>query len=510
MKNKYYILIIWALIGGMLVSCDKFFDMDLGNGVKEDDFYKNSNDLNSAAFGIYAAIAPEVHKLLLWGSARADMVTNGSEADAFVTEFVNNNVSSLNPYTNYAFLYQAIARCNQQLESLYKVKPSVNASRKYLDCFYGEAYFMRAFCYFWLVRTYKDFPVLEEDVSETVKYISSDGDTVRARSLSLSNEDIRHLALQPASEQKVWGLIQSDLNRALQLLRSDPNWLIDGYGNSNWVELVKIRASLKSAGALAAEVAVWMGKYAEAVAYASGVTGTGSLGNADAWASQFTGAITNGTIYTVFSFAYAYTFGRETNRLQEFTSNVEKDGGRYLLKPVMSVYNEIFNETEDCRRISAVRIDRQPLIWKYIGLDALGESMRKPYESSASFHVIKMADVFLWQAIAANRLGNYDMAFTILNNLRKARGLTEYKKEEIKMTTPVLEEMLFKEKARENAYEGKRWYDLLLMETRLGYTGIIGNTVSKKYTDASQAAEVKNKLSVSGSWYLPIDPDKWK
>ncbi|MEG1737467.1 MAG: RagB/SusD family nutrient uptake outer membrane protein [Odoribacter sp.] len=508
MKNKFYILIVGVLLGEMTISCDSFFDMELKNSIKEDDFYKNSNDLNAAAFGIYATIAPEVHKFLLWGSARADMVTNGSESDAFVTEFVNNTVSSQNPYTNYAFLYQAIARCNQQLESLYKVQPSVNASRKYLDCFYGESYFMRAFCYFWLVRTYKDFPLLEEDISETVKYVSSSGDTIRAHTLSLSNEDIRSLALQPASEQKVWGLIQSDLNRALQLLRSDPQWLIEGYGG--WPELSKIRGSLKSAGALAAEVAVWMGKYAEAVAYASSVTGAESLGNADAWASQFTGTITNGSAYTLFSFAYAYTYGRETNRLQEFTSNVEQDGGRYLLKPVMSVYNEIFNESEDCRRISAVRIDRKPLIWKYIGQDAKGESMRKPYESSASFHSVKTADVFLWQAIAANRFGNYDMAFSILNNLRVARGLTGYTKEEIKMTTPVLEALLFKEKAREDAYEGKRWYDLLLMETRLGYTGIIGTTISKKYTDAAQAAEVKNRLSAPASWYLPIDPDKWK
>ncbi len=508
MKNKFYILIIWILVAGITTSCDSFFDIDLKNGVKEEDFYKNSNDLNAAAFGIYAALAPQVHQFLLWGSARADMVTNGSERDAFVTEFVNNQVSDLNPYTNYAFLYQAIARCNQQLENLYKVTPSVSASRKYLDGFYGEAYFVRALCNFWLVRTFRDFPLLEEDISEQTKYVSSEGDTIVARTLSLSNEDIRSIALQPESEQKVWSLIQSDLNRALQLLRNSPQWLLDGYAQP--AELSKIRASLKAASTLAAEVAVWLQQYEKAIAYATGVTGTESLGNADAWASQFTGTITNGTAYTLFSFAYAYDYARETNRLQEFTSNVEEDGGSYLLKPVMSVYNEIFNETEDCRRISAVRINRQPLIWKYIGMDAVGESMREPYESSASFHMIKTADAFLWQAIAANRLGNYDMAFAILNDLRKARGLEEYQKEDIKMTTPVLERMLFQERARENAYEGRRWYDLLLMETRLGYDGIIAETVSKKYTDAGLAAAAKARLSNPENWYLPIDPENWK
>lgn len=509
MKNKFYILIVWMLVAGITTSCDNFFDIDLKNGVKEEDFYKTSNDLNAAAFGIYAALAPQVHQFLLWGSARADMVTNGSERDAFVTEFVNNSVTGLNPYTNYAFLYQAIARCNHQLANLYKVTPSVAASRKYLDGFYGEAYFVRALCYFWLVRTFQDFPLVEEDIAEQVKYVSAEGDTIVARTLSLSNEDIRSIALQPADEQKVWSLIQSDLNRALQLLRSDPQWLLDGYGATNWPDLSKIRASLTAASALAAEVAVWMGQYQKAVGYASAITATAGLGNADAWASQFTGAI-NGNSYTLFSFAYAYANARETNRLQEFTSCVEADGGAYLLKPVMSVYNKIFNETEDCRRISAVRIDRQPVIWKYIGLDDVGESMREPYESSASFHMVKTADAFLWQAIAANRLGNYDMAFSILNDIREARGLEEYQKEDIEMTTPVLEELLFRERARENAYEGKRWYDLLLMETRLGYDGIIAETVSQKYTDASLAAEVKARLSDPANWYLPIEPENWK
>ena len=95
--------------------------------------------------------------------------------------------------------------------------PSVSASRKYLDGFYGEAYFVRALCNFWLVRTFRDFPLLEEDISEQTKYVSSEGDTIVARTLSLSNEDIRSIALQPESEQKVWSLIQSDLDRALQL-----------------------------------------------------------------------------------------------------------------------------------------------------------------------------------------------------------------------------------------------------------------------------------------------------
>ena len=514
MKNR------WKILSGVLAtvllfsSCDHFFDVDLADAVEEDEFYTHYSDLNSVAYSFYAALSPEAHKFLLWGSARGDMVTNGSEEDAYVTQFVNNDVTADNPYTNYAFLYKAIARCNQQLVNLYNVQPDEFASRDYLDQFYGEAYFVRAFCYFWLVRTFKNFPLVEEDVSNTLTYVSGEGDTLQARTLSLSNEDIRSIALQPAEEQDVWSLIQSDLNRALELVNAVPQWTADGYGsditNLNQEDLAllsKIRPTPTSIGLLAAEVAMWLGQYEKAAGYASAGTQL-SLGSEDAWHTQFTGSITNGIEYTQFSLAYLYNQAYETNRLQEFTSPVEEDGGRYLLMPVMSVYNQVYDEPEDCRRISAVRIDRQPVIWKYIGADGEGELMRESYESDASFPFIKTADAYLWEGIACCRIGDYATAFKNLNAIRDARGLGRYDESEYNGMKDQLEELLFKERTRENAYEGRRWYDLMLME-RMGYTGILGEEVSKKYTDPSQAAEVKTKLANPDAWYLPIEPDNW-
>lgn len=505
MKNR------WNILSGVLAavllfsSCDHFFDVDLTEAVEEDEIYTHYSDLNSVAYSYYAALAPEVHKFLLWGSARANMVTNGSEEDAYVTQFVNNDVTADNPYTNYAFLYKAIARCNQQLANLYRVTPNEIANQDFLDNFYGEAYFVRAFCYFWLVRTFKNFPLVEEDVANTVTYVSGEGDTLRARTLSLSNEDIRSIALQPAEEQAVWSLIQSDLNRALELVRPNPYWSGDGY--TQQPPLYKLRPTPTSISLLAAEVAMWLGQYEKAAGYASAGTQL-SLGNEDTWYTQFSGEITNGTEYTQFSLAYLYSQSYETNRLQEFTSPVEEDGGRYLLMPVMSVYNQVYDEPEDCRRISAVRVGRQPVIWKYIGMDNVGEVMREPYESSASFHLVKTADAYLWEGIAACRIGDYATAFKDLNAIRDARGLGRYADSEYNGMKDQLEELLFKERARENAYEGRRWYDLMLME-RMGYTGILGEEVSKKYTDPAKAAEVKAKLANPDAWYLPIEPDNW-
>ena len=59
----------------MLTACGDFFDVDPIDGASPDDFYTNNSELNSVAYGMYAPLSPEVHKLFLWGSARADLVT---------------------------------------------------------------------------------------------------------------------------------------------------------------------------------------------------------------------------------------------------------------------------------------------------------------------------------------------------------------------------------------------------------------------------------------------------
>ena len=88
--------------------------------------------------------------------------------------------------------------------------------------------------------------------------------------------------------------------------------------------------------------------------------------------------------------------------------------------------------------------------------------------------------------------------------------MTKFTKDNISLDKENLRELLFIEKAREEAFEGKRWYDLLLRETVLKETGIIARTVSAKYEDASQRNEVYNRLLNESSWYLPIEPERWK
>lgn len=508
-KQLYHIQMIVLILGtGLLSSCNDFFNLDPENGIKNNKFYTNRNDLNAASYGIYAALTPEVHKFLLWGSARADMVTAGEGSDVYVNEFINNNVTDLNPYTDYSGLYKAISRCNHQLENIDRVEiKDESLGKDDLDAFRGEAYYMRALCYFYLVRTYKEFPLITSDISNTVLYVNADGDTIRSKTLDLSDEDLRAVALQPKAEEEVWKLIMSDVNKAMGLMKLDYNWV---YFNSLTTNERYGRASLPAAFALGCEVAMWLKQYQKASSYADLVINNSyhDIGAASSWSSQFTG---NGLVspYALFLLGYRYDQSFETNRLQEFTSNEESDGGRYLLKPMMLVVDSVFSESADVRRNSFRRVNRKDLIWKYIGTDVNSDAMRAAYRSDASWHMTKSADIYLWKGIAENRLGNASAALYFLNKVRVNRGLDEYEKDKISMRMEDLEDMLFLERAREMAFEGKRWYDLLYMEKILEREGKLASAVSRKYP-LSQRDAMYDYLKDETHWYLPVDPTRWK
>ena len=508
MKKRIYIISFITLIINvvLLSSCEDFFTPNPTTGVQEEDFGHNREDLNAGALGIYAALSEEVHKFLLWGSARADLVTVGEEGkDTYVTEFVNNSVTDLNPYTNYAGLYKAIARCNQQLENVAKVaKIDFSLNDDDVNAYYGEVYYLRALCYFYLVRTFKECPLILDNLSEDITHITPEGDTIHLKTLDLTAEELRQIALKPAAEQELWKQINSDLKKAMGMLRMDFFW--NGVNISDNERFG--RANLPMAYALACDLALWMKEYLKASTFADLVIRNTaySVTGSTTWGNTFTQSISKGHVVTLLG--YNFSQSHNTNKLQEFTSPYKADGGAYLLKPVRDIVNTLFMDDRDIRiNYTYKRINRQDIIWKYIGLDDK-EAMRDPYESIASWHIYRTADIYLLKGFSENRQGNSIGAIINLNSVRKNRGLAEYKEDEIDLSMENIENLLLEERARELAFEGKRWYDLLLVSKVFGRTDLLPSIVSKKYPKEKIDA-MYTHLQNQDNWYLPIDPQRW-
>lgn len=98
---------------------------------------------------------------------------------------------------------------------------------------------------------------------------------------------------------------------------------------------------------------------------------------------------------------------------------------------------------------------------------------------------------------------------TFLNMLRTNRGLKKLETKDVDLSMENLEDLLLAERARELAFEGKRWYDLLLVSKVFGREDVLPATVSRKYPKAERTA-MYQYLQDQDHWYLPADPKRWE
>lgn len=509
-KNTVKYIFVSTVILFILSACS-FFDVPIDHAVRESDFHKNRNDLNATAIGMYEPLSQEVHKFLLWGDARADMVTTGQEVpDPYINEFVINNINPENPYTNYAGIYKTIARANRQMEKVYDVmKLDETIADRDAGAFYGEALLLRTICYYYLIRTFDRFPVITTDYAEEIRYINSVGDTISEATINLTSDQIKGLYKFSEDKYELWTMLYNDVLTAMGLLPLNYSW----NGTSLPAKERYGRVSQAAASTLAAEIALWLGEYQSASSFCDIClrNNNHSLGTSGTWATQFTNSYTSQ--HSLFLLGYQYDNSFETNRLMEFTSPLKEDGGKYYLKPVSHIVDEIFNDLislydSDIREQFSYKVmGGDTVIWKYIGIDNV-LSMRPPYQSNASWHMIRSSDVYLMKAIAELRLNNYATAFNFVNFIREARGLALLSQFEIDYTNfEVMDSLIFLERAREYAFEGRRWYDLML-HSKLNGENILAKTVAKKYP-LNQREQIAARLQDEKNWYIPIDPDLW-
>jgi hypothetical protein len=110
------------------------------------------------------------------------------------------------------------------------------------------------------------------------------------------------------------------------------------------------------------------------------------------------------------------------------------------------------------------------------------------------------------KAEALSQLQRFDEALAIVNNFRSKRLLSPIS---VTSSTSAYEDMILEERARELAFEGKRWFDLLRMGRRNDYqrkSRLIEIIIEK--APSTQKLLLATKLTNPWGWYLPIEADE--
>lgn len=485
LNKKIFKYALLLLVVASASSCKKWLDLQPENGIIRQNFWKTKEQVHAAVMGCYASllITPSgsgtsldrgvTESLFLWGELRADLLTPSTGVTNEELDVMNVNILETNTITNWRSIYRTINYCNTVIDFAPGVlQNDATFTQQALDAYLAEAKALRALMYFYLVRSFRDVPLVLKSTS--------------------SDDQLQQLPKSTGAE--VLQQIVKDLSEA------EPAAPLT-YNNAAYD---KGRITKYTVYTLQADVNLWMEKYNEAIAACDKVINSGRFGLVSG-ATWFTSVFVNGN-----SNEGIFEIQFDKQKLNSFYSlfrlNPRFLASSAVTDPDNGIYKADLQDLtkKDIRGDGAAARFGDGLVWKYIGVD--DNSLRVAAESYAHWMVYRYADILLMKAEALALTGRGTEALTIVNLIRqRARALAQSAQSPDPTNADAVADYILEERAREFAYEGKRWFDLLRNAKRSNYKrlDILLEMVSRTVTGSRQQSAIA-KFRDPNSHYFPI------
>ena len=456
----------------LLQSCDGLLDRKPYDGLIKSDFWQSEEDVRAAVMGCYDQLQECLHYYVVWGEARADMlvVERGNEAK----EFNEQIISQYNSLCNWKSFYVLINRANTVIENAPLAQEiDGNFSSDELEAFLAECYFLRSLSYFYLVRTFKEVPLI------TSSYATDDQEYYFTKNTS----------------SEILSQILEDLEYAENMARTSYDDHVEDHG----------RVTKWSVLALKADLLLWMGMedpsyYEQCIEDADKLIQSGKFQMVEGidWFNLF---YPGNSTESIFELQYHAAYLEFNDLVDWFSTEGES--------PTYSV--ALNNETSDVafwtenlttedgirgKNRSYATVSGDNIVWKYSGSGLIISRRRSVEFSDGNWIFYRLPEIHLMKAEALNQLGNVSESVAELNLVRQRAEIPPL---DISISTENLAIEILEERKRELAFEGKRWYDLVRYSTNYGPEYLV-NRIFKMWNDV----EISQRITNPESWYLPI------
>jgi len=469
MKNFLYSTCLLMMLV-MSSSCNKWLDLEPRDGITRQEFWKTKEDVLAAVSGCYTSLlAPPpgvgdkslLEYMFMYGELRADMIAGGPSITTEETDIINVNITQDNNTARWAAFYRTINYCNTVLDFAPGVKATdPTFTDAALNGYVAEALTLRSLMYFYLLRTFRDVPL---KLTATVK-----------------DTDLQDL---PKTQQAdILKQVVADLKKAEQ-------GAVTTYGSTR---LDKGRVTKFTVNALLADVYLWMEDYPNAITECNKIIDSQRFALVGAGSGWYNNVFFRGSsIETIFEFDQPvenpfYTLLVNTRRrfigspflISEIYIPDELDpDNNYDIRPG-SYYNSAFT------------------IEKY--------GTENP--SYVKWQAYRYSDIMMIKAEALALTGGGAEALALVDQLRLRRNAVNATKTNVDPSdTEGLCDYILAERAREFAFEGKRWFDLLRHAKRNNYSriDILLDLAAKTVSPTLQQSAI-TKFRDPNSHYLPI------
>jgi starch-binding outer membrane protein, SusD/RagB family len=459
-NNKFWLVLFIAILP--VVSCEDYLTVAPENDLIKEKFWTKTEDVYGALAASYNALRNTSMKSLILGEVRADLVNFTGASFSEYAKIGQSNISPTNPEVNWGSYYQAINLANTLMHYNKEVfVKDKTFTKKIMDGVDAEALFIRSLSFFYLVRLWKDVPlVLEASISDTT-----------------------NLYISKSSEKVVVKQIIDDLLKA-----KDMAYTTEFQGTPYFYG----RANKYSIMALLADVYLWNEQYEKCIEYCDAIINSGlySLEGNETWFNIYYPG--NSPSESIIELQYNDDLDNQENPI--YYNLITTAGGTQLALNTRNTLTLL--NRDDARNFQG-----RGAIWKYRGKDALGLVARSSTERDANWILYRFADILLIKAEAAIELEQFDVANNLIGETLLRAGMP-YEQSYDKV---LLRKALLDEKGREFLLEGKRWFDLLRAAKRNNFQNkniIIDMILSG--ADVKQQAILRTKVFDTLSYYLPI------
>ncbi|MBO4850836.1 MAG: RagB/SusD family nutrient uptake outer membrane protein [Prevotella sp.] len=539
MNDKLKHIIYGACLACALSSCSDYLDILPMNEVVLENYWTEKSDVISVVNSCYESLESSdcLTRMGVWGELRSDNLRLGSNVPNEINEILKENLLPSNPMCSWARFYEAINRCNTVCHYAPEVQAiDPNYTLEEMKANIAEASAIRALCYFYLIRTFRDVPyTTQPSIDDAQTYVIPatpfndvldsliiDLEKVKGDAVRRYYTDDSPNAYQNSSKITRWAIYA--LLADLYLWKGD--W-------DNCIKYCDLVIDFKRQ------------QYEEMLEREGNVNNIALFGNIPMILEKPVGSTVCGNAYneifgTGNSFESIFELYFRTNQSQQNTwvstyyTNNNNTMGRlsapdFLCKDVAQGNNAVFKKT-DGRVYEASELDNSRYaITKYVRRSVSFSNQNITKESDlnltstrraggdANWIFYRLSDMLLIKAEAEIQKGEagYPTAFMLINTVNKrANDITSATRSDtLKMadytsSKASMEELLLEERQREFMFEGKRWFDLVRIARRDGNNTRLVSLASRKYIENVNA--IKIKLADPNIIYFPYAKNELK
>lgn len=479
-------IVILLLIGVLSGSCNSWLDLAPESERLSEEYWTTKEDVGNTMMACYTRMRSCQDYFVFWGELRADVLVLSGRQGEELTKLNKQDINSENYWTRWNEFYKVINAANaiiQYAPSVLKKDPLFTEEE--CDQYLAEAKAVRSLMYFYLIRTFREVPLI------TDAYLL----------------DIQELKQPKATEQAIINRIILDLQWSLKRLNV-------GY-TAKWEN--KSRATRWAAQTLLADVYLWNEQYKECIEACELIMNSERFRlmgvvkedeeekeeeEKEKWFDIFYPGLSDESIWELY-------YDHENNQKNNLFSRFNEDGYFKLITKVSDYFNADENAV-DVRGLKNTFTDAN-VIWKYLGTKNDATTRRTSANQSPNWIFYRYADVLLMYAEACVMYSDdasYRLkAMKALNQVKSRARITLMKEDDALMLSrkDFLAEIL-NERKIEFVAEGKRWYDLVRVAKKDNYT-----TYKQMVTDIllenvpmAEKAIYQTKLANPYSLYLPI------